>query len=199
MKKCKYCQTEIDSKAKVCPHCRKKQSNIQKWIIIGVVVILVVPFLIGVFADEPQTNDDNQNTTKVDNNEKSKEKIELNKPFEFDDLEITISSKYSFDVVDNKFSDYHKQSVVKVPVTVKNLKDETHSLNMFNYSLFGSKGTELENVSSLFDDGVDEAGDLKTGASYTKYFYLLYDGDGTYSIEFDDWSDKITVNFDVKK
>ena len=27
MKKCKYCQSEIDSKAKVCPNCRKKQQN----------------------------------------------------------------------------------------------------------------------------------------------------------------------------
>ncbi len=27
MKKCKYCKTEIDDKAKICPHCRKKQSG----------------------------------------------------------------------------------------------------------------------------------------------------------------------------
>ena len=27
MKKCKYCQSEIDSKAKICPQCQKKQSN----------------------------------------------------------------------------------------------------------------------------------------------------------------------------
>ena len=27
MKKCKYCQSEIDSKAKICPQCRKKQTN----------------------------------------------------------------------------------------------------------------------------------------------------------------------------
>ena len=27
MKKCKHCQSEIDDKAKVCPNCRKKQTN----------------------------------------------------------------------------------------------------------------------------------------------------------------------------
>lgn len=27
MKKCKYCQTEIDRKAKVCPNFRKKQGS----------------------------------------------------------------------------------------------------------------------------------------------------------------------------
>lgn len=38
MKKCKYCQTEIDSKAKVCPNCKKKQ-GIPKWVIIVLVII----------------------------------------------------------------------------------------------------------------------------------------------------------------
>ena len=28
---------------------------------------------------------------------------------------------------------------------------------------------------------------------------MIYDGDGTYAIEFDDWSEKITVEFEVKK
>ena len=27
MKKCKYCQSEIDRKAKICPNCRKKQEK----------------------------------------------------------------------------------------------------------------------------------------------------------------------------
>ena len=34
------------------------------------------------------------------------------------------------------------------------------------------------------DDTVDYAGDLRSGASYTKYLYFLYDGNGTYAIEF---------------
>ena len=88
-------------------------------------------------------------------------------------------------------------TVVKVPITVKNLSSETHSLNMFYYSIFGSKGRELDSVSSYFDDSVDFAGELRNGASYTKYLYFLYDGNGTYAIEFDNFSTKVIVEFNI--
>lgn len=65
--------------------------------------------------------------------------------------------------------------------------------------MFGSKGTELKTVSAYFNDCVDHAGNLRTGSSYTKYFCFLYDGDGIYSIEFDDWENKITIDINVKK
>ena len=38
MKKCKHCQTEIDSKAKICPNCRKKQ-GVPLWLIIILIII----------------------------------------------------------------------------------------------------------------------------------------------------------------
>lgn len=44
MKKCKYCQSEIDQKAKICPHCRKKQSNT------GVILTIVISLTIVVFV-----------------------------------------------------------------------------------------------------------------------------------------------------
>ena len=94
---------------------------------------------------------------------------------------------------------YDGKTVVKLPITVKNIKDETHSLNMFYYSIFGTEGIELDSLSAFFDDAVDYAGDLKNGGSYTKYLYFLYDGDGEYSIEFDNYSSKVIVEFDVKK
>lgn len=125
-------------------------------------------------------------------------KYSLGETFTFDDLEITLGDKITFTKVKNQFSEHNKKSVVKVPITVKNVKDETHSLNMFYYKRYGSQGVELDDVSAYFDDSVDYAGDLRTGASYTKYLYLLYDGDGTYAIEFDNWTTKITVEFEVK-
>ena len=82
---------------------------------------------------------------------------------------------------------------------MKNNKDENHNLNMFYYKTFGSQGTELDDISAYFDDEVGWAGELRPGASYTKAFYLLYDGDGTYAIEFNDWFNTVTVEFEVKK
>ena len=40
-KVCKYCQSEIPKKAKICPNCRKKQGG-KKWIIIVIVVIVLI-------------------------------------------------------------------------------------------------------------------------------------------------------------
>lgn len=41
-KLCKHCKTEIPKDAKICPNCRKKQGGIGKWIVIGIVVILLI-------------------------------------------------------------------------------------------------------------------------------------------------------------
>ena len=70
---------------------------------------------------------------------------------------------------------------------------------MFYYDLFGSQGTELDGISSYFDNTIDHAGDLKPDASYKAYFYILYDGDGKYSIDFDNYSQELSVEFNVTK
>ena len=41
MKKCKYCQSEIDVKAKICPNCSRKQSGIKKWIFLVIAIFIV--------------------------------------------------------------------------------------------------------------------------------------------------------------
>lgn len=41
-KVCKYCQSEIPKKAKICLNCHKKQGGKGKWIVIVVVVLLVI-------------------------------------------------------------------------------------------------------------------------------------------------------------
>lgn len=42
MKKCRYCKSEIDQKAKVCPNCRKKQTNPLVKFVIAVLIIIVI-------------------------------------------------------------------------------------------------------------------------------------------------------------
>jgi len=43
MKTCKYCQSEISKKAKICPNCRKKQNKFPTWlrIVLGLLVVII--------------------------------------------------------------------------------------------------------------------------------------------------------------
>lgn len=56
MKKCKYCKTEIDKKAKICPNCRKSQSSFIK--ILGIALGLFI-IIIGIAALSGGSDEDN--------------------------------------------------------------------------------------------------------------------------------------------
>ena len=115
----------------------------------------------------------------------------------FDKLEITFDSAYSFVKLDNMFSEHDGKDVVRVGVHITNKASENHSLNIFAYKMYGSKGVELDDVSAYFDDEAGWAGDLRPGASYDVALYLLYDGDGTYAIDFGFMKTEVTVEFEV--
>ena len=59
-KTCKYCQSEIPKKAKVCPVCRKKQKGKLKWIIILLILIVVIAAAIGGGENEESENQETE-------------------------------------------------------------------------------------------------------------------------------------------
>ncbi len=148
-------------------------------------------------TDNNKSRNDSYYSNDYDDDEK--EEYALGETFEFDDLEITLGENYSFDVVDNQFSDHYNKTVVKLPITIKNVGTTTNGLNMFYYDVYGSKGTEVDVLNTYFSDNVDSAGDLRPEAEYTKYLYFVYDGNGSYNIEFDDYYEEVEVTFDIQK
>ncbi len=63
---CKYCRSEIDDKASVCPHCQRKQSGIGdafKAVIAAVAVIIFVPAFIGACSSFRKGYNDAKNTS----------------------------------------------------------------------------------------------------------------------------------------
>ena len=56
MKKCKYCKTEIDKKAIICPNCKKKQNNPIK-IIVAIFIIIVGFCIIAVNLENEENVD----------------------------------------------------------------------------------------------------------------------------------------------
>ena len=59
-KMCKYCREEIDSKAKVCPHCKKKQGS-PKWLIIIIVILIIAAVGSALGGNESSNNKYEQN------------------------------------------------------------------------------------------------------------------------------------------
>ena len=84
MKKCKYCQSEIDQKAKVCPKCGKKQGNFfQKHPVLTVFLALILFCLVFLMALPSIAADSVINSVLIS---KSKEKL--------DGYELSIDSTY---------------------------------------------------------------------------------------------------------
>ena len=117
----------------------------------------------------------------------------------FNGLELTIKG-YSFTEVDNKYSEHYGKTVIKIPVTIKNVASDPQTLYSVYYKLFCTNGVESANVGYYFDDDVSQGGDLLPGASYNKSFYIVYDGDGVYTIVLDNLLfDEKTIKIQVTK
>ena len=217
LKYCPNCGNKLKNDEEVCLNCGKeikvvnKKSNKNIYIIIAIIVaVIVIGFgiykIIGYILLNKTLNNANEIINNVSNTTDSKDKkytlkneYGFNETFEFDGLEITIGSEYEFTTVNNRYSEYNNQVTIKLPITVKNISQETTGLNMFYYDVYGSQGTEVKSLNSYFDENIDDAGDLRSGASYTKYIYFLYDGNGKYDIEFDNWSEHKVVEFNITK
>ena len=121
------------------------------------------------------------------------------KTFTFGDFEITIGNTYSFTTINSSYSQYNGKDVVKVPVTLKNIGTTNNHLNMFYHKYYGPTGTSLPKLGSYFSSDALDYGYLDPNESQVKYIYLLYDGDGKYKIEFDNYKEEKTVYLNIKK
>ena len=106
--------------------------------------------------------------------------------FVFDELEITIGNKITYEILDKDFDKDKGKDVVKVPINVY-------------YSVKSPKNNKLSSKAESFNDSIDFADDLSYNESYTKYIYFLYDGNGMYTIQFNNGSEKKDVFIDISK
>ncbi|WP_040196505.1 lipoprotein [Candidatus Soleaferrea massiliensis] len=120
-------------------------------------------------------------------------------PFAFDGFEITFGSGVEWTKLDNQFSDLDGADVVKIPMKITNKSGETKALNLFYYSIYGSKGTKQDSISVYFDDDIGLASDMRDGASQDSYMHILYDGDGDYFVEFNNFTEKLEVKLPIQK
>ncbi len=167
-------------------------------------IIIIVAGLIGLLIGINIGSNRSSNNTVIGDTTTTKttgKNYQLGDNFKFSGFKITTGKDIKIEQITNEYSSYYGKEVVKVPVIIQNLNAETKSLSSVNYSYLGSKGREVKNVSSSSnEDSIDYAGELRANATTEQlYFYMLYDGDGTYTIEFDDFREKAVIEFQVKK
>lgn len=203
---CRFCG-EILKEEKVIERIvyQTVESKANKWLILSVgilsfLVLIETSFIIYYFL---LYNHDKKIIEKeivyVQKEEIPLKNYNTNEYFIFDNLEVMISDKYEFTILDNKYSPYNGKEVVVVPVIIKNLSSENHSLNLFDYTIYDPSNKEIDEVSAYFDESLYYATDLKQHESYTKYLYFLYKENGDYSIEFENQKDRIKVKFKIEK
>lgn len=134
-KKCKYCKSEIDKEAKICPICKQKQGNkIVNGIVEYLVIWLVLSGLImgGLYAISNLFNQD----TKVDKN-----KIyEMNERIEFKDSAITVLSYTTRERESDIWSAGDGNEFYIITIKFENLSSSEKGFYSSNFKLIDSNG-----------------------------------------------------------
>lgn len=147
MKKCKYCQTEIDKKARVCPNCKKKQSHLVRWIILGVLAVVIIGTIVG-----------------------SGDKKDFQKEYKQSDVVTYKDVEYSITKVEKtKGSNEYFQAkdgyeYVKVTIKIENKSNKKISYNALDFQMVNGDGAEASVYSITAEDDVQLSfGELDTG------------------------------------
>lgn len=148
MKKCKYCQTEIDKKAKICPNCHKKQSHIVRWILLGLLAIIVIGAIAGGGGNK-------------DNFQKEYKQSDV---VTYKDVNYSITSVEKAKGSNQYFQAKDGYEYVKVKIKIENKSDKKISYNALDFQMVNGDGVEASVYSITAEDDVQlNSGELDAG------------------------------------
>lgn len=152
-KKCKYCKSEIDKKAKICPMCRKKQGNKTPIIII----VIIILFIIIATSGGNNTTAPSENSTGNSN------------------VNNQVQEKFTLQEGHKGYSDEFGLGYY-IEGSIQNNTDKVYSYVQVTFNLYDSEGAQvgsaLANVNNLEGKGVwkfkaiGSLGDAEKVASY---------------------------------
>jgi len=144
--------------------------------------------------------EDGMNAAQTTAPEASAAGITLGDTFQFNDLEIMFGDTFGWTTVTSQFSEYFGAEVFYLPISVTNLREETHGLNMFAVNHFGAEGTSLSLFFGGFNSEANWSNNMRPGVTQEGNIYFLYDGDGEYVAEFTfGFGRSVEVVFQVEK
>lgn len=186
-KKCKFCQTEMDKKAKICLRCGRKQGGKLKYIIIAFIAIVIIANVINqsdtsdsktASSNKAETNEAKNDAKKDDTekeiNDSKDQPVALGAEGESEDLLLKVNeSGESQEIVENEYFSYTPDSgkYAIVNITIKNTGKDSASITSGYFQLVTADGTKynptilvgLSNEYINFESinpGLDKTGNL---------------------------------------
>ena len=188
-KKCKFCQTDIPIKAKVCPNCKKKQKKP-----IGCLIVIIAVIAIGAAGvSAGGGKDDSSSDIKISKgsassqssndssteNENSNNVVELNDTFETKGLKVSFTDlNLDYSVKDDKYDLYKPadgKKYIAVSFTFENTGDKEKYVSIYDFDCYADN-TNCEQK-YLPDDNDFINTNLSSGrnVSFTAYFEVPKD------------------------
>jgi RNA polymerase subunit RPABC4/transcription elongation factor Spt4 len=149
MKKCKSCQTEIDAKAKKCPHCQADQRN---WpgrhpILTGLGVIIIIIIIASVAGNSGKSS---SSSTSTGTNSSSAPAVQTETAKVGDtvndgDLAFTVQSVSTSQSIGNSFTQQTAQGEFYIlSVKIQNNGKDTKTINASDFNVVDNQGRKYD-------------------------------------------------------
>lgn len=129
-KKCKFCQSEIDKRAIICPICKKELNNVNSFVGVFIMVIIIIGFIMVVFRNSSNDNIDSIAT------DVSIEEFSLSK----------------------ETAGYNEGNAFYVIGGIRNNLDKQYSYVQVTFNLYNKDGaqigTAMDNINNLEPNGI---------------------------------------------
>jgi hypothetical protein len=141
LKKCKECGNEVSSSAKVCPKCGKKlKMGLIKKTLIGLGVLI----LLGAISSQMKGGSGSTESTKVGTKQATEEVAgKIGENIEIGNFIYSIDQPKFKKTVGNEFSAQTADGIyLLIPIAIKNIGNEEHTLDGTMFKLTDANGTE---------------------------------------------------------
>jgi len=197
-KKCKYCQSEIDKKAKICPNCKKKQNSALPKLVFVLVCIAIILYAFVNTGNDDSKKSANNNQEQLAN-QSTEGESKSTKEEEITSLSDEQSEiigegdigKYYVIIKDIEITeDYAGKPAVIVTYEWTNNSDESKSFGYVLVDKVYQDGIECESsiIKIVTDDSGGKYKEIKPGKTLEfRYGYILNDTETDIEVEVGPW------------